>query len=736
MIDRQTVDRILSTADIVDVVSDFVTLKKRGANWVGLCPFHNDRNPSFYVSRAKGICKCFSCGKGGSPVNFIMEHEQLSYVEALKYLARKYHIEIQERELTDKERAEQTQREAMLMLNEWACQWFEQQLHDTDEGRDVGMAYFRERAFSDESINKFHLGYSPENRNALYRAATAKGFNRQLLFDTGLCTDDNHGGGYDRFRGRVMFPIFNVAGKVVGFGGRTLRNDPAKYVNSPESIIYNKRNELYGLSQAKRAISKENKCFIVEGYADVISMHQAGFENVIASSGTALTEEQIHVIHRFTENVTELFDGDAAGIHAALRGVDMLLREGLNIKVLPLPEEDDPDSFARSHSASEIAEYIQANETDFIRFKANVLLKDCQGDPIKQSQAITDVVGSIANIPSPITRSVYAKECSTLFGVDERMLLHEIQKRINANRTEEAKRKQRERERARLQAEGVIQPQADEPEATAATPAPTVITKKAEDEAGNEVIKQERELIRLIVKYAMCFFCDTAYEDGSSRPTTVVEYVNAELQLDDMRFSDPLCQKIFDIAINLAPTFYQDWEQYEQQIEQERKNFITEQCRAAVNPDMGSEEIKRVEDKITAKANAQAQAAKNEFRQDYLVKQLVSSPDTEVRNFAFNAATSRYQLSKIHTQFATILSEFDRLETLVPGTIDRWKSAIVQEKINALQQKINECQTAGGDDKNEELLAYMTELSIQIEIQRKLSKLIGERIINPRATKA
>ncbi|MDY6301694.1 MAG: DNA primase, partial [Bacteroidales bacterium] len=407
MIDHNTVQQILDTADIVDVVSDFVALKRRGANWVGLCPFHNDRRPSFWVSQSKGLCKCFACGEGGSAVHFIMKHEQLSYPEALRYLARKYHIDIQEKELTDEEKQAQSEREAMLMLNEWACSYFEQQLHDTQAGRDIGLSYFRGRGFNDATIKEFRLGYSSEGFNDFYQAAIAQGFNPKLLFDVGLCIPDDRGG-RDRFRGRVMFPIMNTAGKIIAFGGRTLRKDKdiAKYVNSPESIIYSKRDVIYGLYQAKREISKQDKCFIVEGYADVISMHQAGFKNVIASSGTALTEGHIHLISRYTKTVTEMFDGDAAGVKAAIRGVDMLLKEGLNIKVLPLPPEDDPDTFVRAHSYVEVEDYIKQNEIDFINFKSSIVLKDAQNDPIKRTAAITDVVKSIAIIPDEIARMV------------------------------------------------------------------------------------------------------------------------------------------------------------------------------------------------------------------------------------------------------------------------------------------------------------------------------------------
>ncbi|MBP5689086.1 MAG: DNA primase, partial [Muribaculaceae bacterium] len=429
MIDRETVDRILDSADIVDVVGDFVSLRRSGANFKGLCPFHDEKTPSFMVSPAKQICHCFGCGKGGSPVNFIMEHEQMSYVEALRYLAKKYNIEIHEKELTSEEKAAQTERESMLIINEFALKYFEDQLFNTDEGKNIGLSYFYERGFNDATIKKFNLGYSPQDSKAFYTAATGKGYNKKYLFDVGLCIDDRKGGGFDRFHGRVMFPVMNIAGKIIAFGGRTLKKtkDIAKYFNSPESIVYVKNRELYGLFQSKRAIAKEDKCFLVEGYTDVISMHQAGIENVVASSGTSLTEGQIRAIHRFTKNVTVLYDGDPAGIKASLRGIDMLLAEGLNIKVLLLPEGEDPDSFARTHSATELKQYIAENETDFISFKTKILLEGTERDPIKRASVIGDVVKSISVIPDAISRSVYAKECSVQLGISEDVLLREIQ---------------------------------------------------------------------------------------------------------------------------------------------------------------------------------------------------------------------------------------------------------------------------------------------------------------------
>lgn len=445
MIDKATVAQILDTANIVEVVSDFVSLKRRGSGYVGLCPFHNEKTPSFSVSPARNYCHCFSCGKGGSPVGFMMELEQMSYAEALKYLAQKYHIEVHERELTDKEREEQTERESMLVINEAANKHFEDNLYNTSDGKEIGLTYFAERGFSAATIKKFRLGYSLDKRNDLYSTLVKQGYNPKYLISTGLCIDDNRGGGFDRFKGRAMFPVMNVAGKIIAFGGRTLKNEPAKYVNSPESVIFKKSRELYGLFQAKQAIVKKGKCFLVEGYADVISMHQAGFDNTVASSGTSLTEGQISMIHRFTENVTVLYDGDAAGIKASLRSIDLLLNEGLNIKVLLLPDGHDPDSFARSHSTSEIQAYIDDNETDFIQFKMQILLEGAKDDPIKRSAVIQDVVKSIAVIPNAITRSVYTKECASRLDIDENLLVKEIGKVIEQNKKREFERRQREK---------------------------------------------------------------------------------------------------------------------------------------------------------------------------------------------------------------------------------------------------------------------------------------------------
>jgi len=446
MIDQFTIDKIMDAASIVDVVSDYVTLKKRGVNYTGLCPFHDEKTPSFSVSPSKGICKCFSCGKGGNSVHFIMEQEQLSFYEALKFLAKKYNIEFTERELSAEDIQRKTERESMFLVNDFAHQWFQKQLHDTPEGQRIGLSYFRERGFRDDIIKKFQLGYSLEQRDALYTAATARGFKLEYLEKTGLCISYEGGRVNDRFRGRVMFPIHTLSGKLAGFGGRILKNDvkAAKYQNSSESEVYHKSNELYGIYFAKGAISKHDRCFLVEGYTDVIAMHQAGIENVVASSGTALTAGQIRMIHRFTENVTVLYDGDTAGIKASLRGIDLLLKEGMNIKVLLLPDGEDPDSFSRKMSSSDFANYIENHQEDFLRFKINLLMEDSKSDPIKRASMARDVVESISLIPQQIVRSIYIKESSALLGIDEQTILSEVSKRVEALKDSEFKLRIRE----------------------------------------------------------------------------------------------------------------------------------------------------------------------------------------------------------------------------------------------------------------------------------------------------
>jgi DNA primase len=519
MIDQPTIDRITDTAQIQDVVGDFVTLKKRGVNLLGLCPFHNEKTPSFIVSPAKGIFKCFGCGKGGNSVHFIMEHEQISYYEALKYLARKYNIEVQERELSAEEMAVRNDRESMFLVNDFAQKHFTNTLHHHIDGKSIGLGYFRERGFRDDIILKFQLGYSLDQRDAFTQAALKAGYSKEYLVKTGLTLEGDNNYVADRFRGRVMFPVHSLSGKVVAFGGRILKKDDkmAKYVNSPESEIYHKSNELYGIYFAKQAIVKQERCFLVEGYTDVISMHQSGIENVVASSGTSLTPGQIRLIHRFTENVTVIYDGDAAGIKASIRGIDLLLEEGLNIKVLLLPDGEDPDSFARKHNASDFIEYVEKKSSDFIRFKTNLLLADAGTDPVKRAGLVLDIVRSIAIIPNSAVRGEYVKECSTLLNVDEAMLYYEINK---------LKNNEQEKNAARRQNEPTHVPPAHED-------ANNFVAKATSDSKYEE---QERNILQVLIKHGDSVFYYA--DEEKTHPVTVGEYVLEELEQDKLVFEN------------------------------------------------------------------------------------------------------------------------------------------------------------------------------------------------------
>ena len=457
MIPRETIDRIFAAAKIEEVVADYVTLKKRGANLIGLCPFHNEKTGSFTVSPSKGIYKCFGCGASGHALKFIMEIEQCSFVDAVKQLGKKYHIEVEEREMTAEEQQRQDNRESMFIVNDFANKWFQEQLWETQEGQVIGLSYFHERGLRDDIIKKYQLGYSPEKGNPLAKALKDKGFKDEFItnnVDTkigvGLVGKSEDGRMYDRFRDRVIFPIFTVSGKPVAFAGRILKkkDNVGKYVNSPDSIIYSKTNELYGLFQAKQSIARTDMCYLVEGQMDVISMHQSGIENVVASGGTALTKPQIRLIQRFTSNITVLYDGDAAGIHAALRGIDMFLEEGFNVKVVLLPDGEDPDSYAQNHDSTEFIQYIKDNQTDFIRFKSALLSKEAGEDPFKRATLIKDITSSIAVIPDMITRQVYIKDCAERLHMSEKVLTNEVIAIRKKRAEERAKAKEKEQEQA------------------------------------------------------------------------------------------------------------------------------------------------------------------------------------------------------------------------------------------------------------------------------------------------
>lgn len=556
MIEQSVIERVLDTADIVEVVSDFVSLRKRGANYVGLCPFHNEKTPSFSVSPARGICHCFSCGKGGNVIHFLMEHEQLSFTEAVEWLGRKYGIPIPKKELSEKERSEQSLRESMYAVNTFALDFFRKNLPGS-----VAQRYLRSRGLQDSVIEKFQLGYSPDASDALAKAAQQAGYSRQYLIDTGLLLErESDKTLYDRFRGRVIYPVFSLAGKVAAFGGRIMQSNAkaAKYVNSPESAIYSKRRELYGLYQATHAISKCEFCYLVEGYMDVISMHQAGVENVVASSGTSLTTEQIHLIRRFTKNITVLYDGDSAGIKASLRGIDMLLAEGMNIHVLLLPDGEDPDSYAQKFGAAAFQDYVEKNQTDFIRFKTDLLLKESNGDPVKKIALIKDIVNSISVIEDSITRSVYIKMCSSRLDVQESLLIQEVNKIrkdvINRQKVEmmqqnnAAKLVQHTEEQENVPESAAVsdsQPQAEQQ----VTPIEQLREKVRALLRGKQagIVAKERQLLQLLVHNGSDVIVKIDFNGVPDYPLTVGEFIVQSLLVDNLELLHPVYNSMLEL---------------------------------------------------------------------------------------------------------------------------------------------------------------------------------------------
>jgi DNA primase len=739
-IDSETVRKILDAADIVEVVSDFVKLRRAGANYKGLCPFHSERTPSFSVNRARNICKCFSCGKGGSPVNFIMELEQMSYQEALRYLARKYNIEIVEHEMSDTERQVASDRESMLAINEFALNRFESNLVDTDDGRNIGLAYFRERGINDAMIKRFHLGYALEKSDDLLSSAIAKGYSEKYLVDTGLCIKNDRGNVYDRFKGRVIYPVHSIAGRVVAFGGRTLRKDKniAKYVNSPESLIYHKSNELYGMYQAKHAISKKDKCILVEGYMDVISMHQSGVENVVASSGTSLTEGQIRLIRRFTHNVTVIYDSDAAGIKASLRGIDMLLAAGLNIKVLSLPDGDDPDSYAQSHSASELEDYLATHEVDFIRFKTNILLRDSGDDPIKRAQVITDILRSVSVIDDEVTRTVYIAECSRMLQVQEQVLARQVAAMIGKRLEEDSRsahRKQAEASIADLEpspsqsasqpvestAEFPAQPQAY-PATTATNPTEQVIGK-------NQLEPYERELIRYVLKYGFLDFCDTVDENNNTVKITVLDYIINELNQDDIKLTVPLYDKVLHMVKQISESQWQEVLQSKKaECEQLRQDEMRKGEEIIRQEAKDIADIQNREVVLKDRCDSGYRKAITDFSSDYIRRTLTSIDDDDIRRLATELTTERHHLSRVHTKYSQIESEQDKLIELVPRAIYELKDAVVEKMLILLNEQLKALQP--GED--EKMLRIIQELQDYQTLRNELAKYLGERIIIPR----
>lgn len=748
MIDQATIDKIMAATDIVDVVSDFVSLRRRGANYWGLCPFHDDRSPSFSVSPSKGVCKCFSCGKGGSAIHFIMEHEQLSYYEALKYLAKKYNIEVHEKELSDEERQKRSERENMFVINTFAQEFFSKSLLETDEGRSVGLAYFKERGFNEDIIRKFGLGYSPEKRDALAVEAQKRGYKIDYLLKTGLCREGQNGRIYDLFSGRVMFPVYSVSGKVVAFGGRILKSGVkiSKYFNSPESDIYHKSDELYGIYQAKRAIEKERRCYLVEGYTDVLSMHQSGIENVVASSGTALTHGQIRLIHRFTDNITVLYDGDAPGIKASLRGIDLLLQEGLNIKVVLLPDGEDPDSFSKSQSAESFTRYIKEHETDFIRFKTQLLLEDAGEDPIKRADIISNIVESISLIPDAIVRSVYVQECSRLLQIDEQVLLSELNKRRQKRAEQQFSRERYNQERqsaattnapksgnttTAAPANGNETPPppslADMP-APAETPEAVPVTDHTLSQRmvqQSPLEKYEREIIRYIVRYGYRNLFELP--DGSWQK--VWEYIVEELSIDNIELCNPLYKHIVELTA----------EQREYEAQQVAALRTELQVKEQKLVDEAIEQIRLesgdIADKQRKEAEAQTRIAREmeeelqTFETNFLERYFTTHPDSSISMLAVDLVSEKYQLSKVHTKFQKVELEADRLWELIPRAIYELKNAILEQSIKQIQEQIKEASR----NKDEQRIIELIEQNVELNrVRTALAKQIGDRIVSPR----
>ena len=619
MIDHATIERIKDAANIVEVVSEFVTLRKSGSNYKGLCPFHDEKTPSFYVSPARGTCHCFGCGKGGNPVGFIMEHEQMTYPEALRWLARKYHIEIKDRELSDDEKREQSERESMFIVNEWAASYFQHLMHDTADGVAIGMQYFRSRGFRDDIVSKFQLGFDSTDRRALAQEALRKGYKEDFLLKTGICYKNDRGELIDRYAGRVIFPWIGISGKVVGFGGRLLdsrtKGVNQKYVNSPDSEIYHKDRELYGIYQAKKAIAKEDRVYMVEGYTDVISMHQCDIENVVANSGTALSVHQIHILHRFTSNITLLYDGDAAGIHAALRGTDMLLSEGMNLKVLLLPDGDDPDSFARKHSAEDFRKYIEEHQTDFIEFKTDLLLRN-ERDPLKRSEAINSVVRSISFVTNPILRDTYLHDCSVRMGINEATLINTLNNFIRSNREETASSLNNSQSTQTATQNSQLKIQN--------SPSPL-----------QQASKVEQMLVELVVRNGDTIIYNTVEtEDGTTVNLNVAQYIAYNLGVDGLKFANPLNSRILDEAVNHAGDENFCAEQFflhHSDIEisriatdlcMDKYQLLDEQKAARADEEKNVDELRAEEENRIEALRQQTEHLLNDFRMDYLEQRL------------------------------------------------------------------------------------------------------------------
>ena len=673
MIDRITVDKILDAANIVDVVSDFVALKRAGANLKGLCPFHDDRTPSFMVSPARNYCKCFACGEGGSPVGFIMKHEQLSYPDALRYLAKKYGIKIEEKELTQEEIQSRGDRDSMFILNEWARDWFKKQLWDTQDGRAIGLAYFRNRGFRDDILEKFQVGYCPNSKeHSLSAAALKEGYQERYLVNnqnemeprlsigTGLSLKREDGTLRDRFFGRVMWPIYTISGRVAGFGGRVLdaatKGVSIKYQNSPESIIYSKRKELFGLFQARQAIRKADLCYLVEGYTDVMAMHQQGVENVVSSSGTALTTDQIHLIHRITNNITVIFDGDEAGIHASERGIDMLLAEGMNVKLLLLPDGEDPDSFARKHTATEYQQYLQEHQVDFITYKASYLEDTKKDEPDAQERLIHNVAESIAVIPDEIKRTIYIRHAAKQLNMPERLIIAAVNGERGKQQTPSNSSLQRENKDAT-----------------------TINSSPSKEEAGRGSSGLESSIAQMIIRHGEKVMCYIDDENGQEVPLSVAEYISYSLRDDDIHFQTPVYQQMLEEAVEHV----------------HMPNFKAEQY-FNNHPDG---EIRELAFKLGTDAVE--------------LSKLFETPQGEGVNEQDGSPRGD-------------LEGAERLDETIPSLIASYKLSIVQQSLQGIIEQMKRSEVKQDKERYRQL---MTEFNQKSKLAKELAKACGDRVV-------
>lgn len=720
MIDPATVQKIKDSADIVEVVSDYVHLVRRGANYMGLCPFHNERTPSFSVNKSRNFCYCFSCHKGGSPVNFIMEKEGVSYHDALLQLAAKYGIEVRERELSDEEKASQSRREGMFVANEWARNYFVSNLEETEEGRNVGLAYIYGRKVTPEAIKAFHLGYAIDRGTDFTDNALRKGFSLDILKATGLVGTSQEGRNYDRFRGRVIFPVLNSAGKTVAFGGRDLKGGPAKYINSPETEIYVKSRELYGIYQAKGEIVRQDKCYLVEGYLDVIGMWQSGIKNVVASSGTSLTDGQIALLHRFTQNVTLIYDGDSAGIKASLRGIDMLLAHNLNVRAVRLPEGDDPDSLAAKLTPDELKEFLKNNETDIIRFKINVLLEDVKNDPQKKYLAVRSIVESLAHIPDKIKREIYVQECSQLLNVSEHNLSRDIAKaRVSVIEQERQKRRTEEINR-------------DYPVETYPVEEEKIkIEKPRAFYPDSPLHPLELGLLRDCIKYGF-YIVPKIDENGNEDFDTVLDIVREELEIDSLSFSHGEYQRIFQELQLLIPYFKSDLKEFNNSLASALNTKRKEGQEHISTLSLSMNEIKREEKKLEERIEKWAKEQQDEFSKSYVLNKFGSHEDDLIRAITNETYMEKHQLSSLFTKNSTHENPIEKILSLVLSSLNVLKNGIIDEELKKLMEELK---NLNGESSERERELHQR-LGNILKLRSGMAKVIGERIIDPNSVSA